>query len=184
MLVGDARFIPDNYPTLSANDWFMDGVTLPALIPDGRPDLTQRYGVKGVTRVAGAGRPRDIAIMTAAYLGVLKKLKSSSDGSYLVNFYDVSDPLMIIHYDDYGFPLALSTAYAIGDIIHPTTPNGYRYICTTAGTSGNSSPTEPWSTTTSLISGSAIFTPVPVYAAETLLVQPHMYDFLTGLPVE
>lgn len=33
-----------------------------------------------------------------------------------------------------------STAYSLGDIILPTTPNGYRYICTTAGTSAGSEP--------------------------------------------
>lgn len=36
-----------------------------------------------------------------------------------------------------------STAYAIGDVVQPTTPNGRRYRCTTAGTSDASEPTWP-----------------------------------------
>ena len=36
-----------------------------------------------------------------------------------------------------------STAYALRDQVIPTTPNGYQYICTTAGTSGASEPTWP-----------------------------------------
>lgn len=36
---------------------------------------------------------------------------------------------------------ANSTAYALGASIIPATPNGYRYECTTAGTSGGSIPT-------------------------------------------
>jgi hypothetical protein len=41
---------------------------------------------------------------------------------------------------------AAATAYVLGDIVEPTTPNTYRYKCTTAGTSHAS--TEPtWPTT-------------------------------------
>jgi hypothetical protein len=34
-----------------------------------------------------------------------------------------------------------STAYALNASIRPATPNGYRYVCTTAGTTGASAPT-------------------------------------------
>jgi len=36
-----------------------------------------------------------------------------------------------------------STAYSLGDYVLPTTPNGYYYKCTTAGTSDSSEPTWP-----------------------------------------
>jgi len=39
-----------------------------------------------------------------------------------------------------------STAYTLGDIVKPTTPNGYTYRCTTAGTSHSAEPS-PWGTT-------------------------------------
>jgi len=38
---------------------------------------------------------------------------------------------------------AASTAYSLGDFVHATTFNGFRYECTTAGTSGASEPTWP-----------------------------------------
>lgn len=38
-----------------------------------------------------------------------------------------------------------STAYAVGDYVHPVTNNGYYYKCTTAGTSHSAEPT--WGTT-------------------------------------
>lgn len=38
-----------------------------------------------------------------------------------------------------------STAYVVGQVVHPVTLNGYFYKCTTAGTSGGSEPT--WGTT-------------------------------------
>jgi len=38
---------------------------------------------------------------------------------------------------------AASTAYSLGDYVHATTFNGFRYECTTAGTSGTGEPTWP-----------------------------------------
>lgn len=38
---------------------------------------------------------------------------------------------------------AATTAYIVGDVVEPTTPNTYRYTCTTAGTSDGSEPTWP-----------------------------------------
>lgn len=37
------------------------------------------------------------------------------------------------------------TAYSVGDTVEPTVQNGYRYVCTTAGTSGSGEPTWPTS---------------------------------------
>ena len=48
--------------------------------------------------------------------------------------------------DNAGIPAwAASTSYAVGDIVIPSTANGYTYECTTAGTSDSSEPT--WGTT-------------------------------------
>lgn len=41
-----------------------------------------------------------------------------------------------------------STAYAVDDLVQPTTPNGHFYKCTVAGTSGSSEPTWPTDGTT------------------------------------
>ena len=53
---------------------------------------------------------------------------------------------------------AASTAYSLGDIIIPTTANGYTYECTTAGTSDSSEPT--WGTTVggTTADGTAVWT--------------------------
>lgn len=51
-----------------------------------------------------------------------------------------------------------STAYSLGDSIIPTTPNGYRYECTVAGTSGGSEPTWGVILNGTTASGTATFT--------------------------
>lgn len=181
-LASSESLLPSSYPTLGS-DWVMNGISIPYLYSNGRTDLIIKYAVKGITRVGGNGKSRNISVFTAAYIGVLKKLKSNTDGSYLIDMADVYDPVYVMHYDDYGFPLFANSAYGIGTYIHPKTPNGYRYKCTTAGTSAGTLPTDPWPTSSNLISGTAIFSPEPVYAAETFLVSPHLYDFLTGQPV-
>lgn len=181
-LLTNSLYLPASYPTLGSY-WVMDSVSVPYLYPAGRTDLTIKYAIKGSVKVAGIAKKRKIAVMTSAYLGLLKKIDTADDGTYLIDMADVYDPVYVMHYDDYGFPLFANTAYALGGYIHPKTPNGYRYKCTTAGTSGASLPAEPWPTSSNLTAGTAIFSPEPVYKTETFLVSPHLYDFITGQPV-
>lgn len=174
---------PSIYSTLDYAKWVIDGIDIPSLIPYGRDDLTIGYVVKGVTKVGGIGKPRQLLAMSAAYLGVIKQLKTGEDGSYTLGLNDYYDPLLICHYDDYGYPFQPNTAKTLGARIHPAIPNGYAYECTSAGTTDNAAPTD-WPTTGTLTSGTAIFTPKPIYAPETLLVVPRLINLLTGEPVE
>ena len=81
----------------------------------------------------------------------IANIVSGVDGSYQLNCGYYSDHVYVIHSDDYGRKLTTSKAYGLDDYIHPITPNGYRYKCTTAGTSDTTLPTEPWSTTVNLV---------------------------------
>lgn len=49
-------------------------------------------------------------------------------------------------------------AYAVGDIVTPTTPNAHKYRVTTAGTSGASEPVFPTSSAATVTNGSVVFT--------------------------
>ena len=53
---------------------------------------------------------------------------------------------------------AASTAYALGDVVQPTTRNGYNYECTTAGTSGGSEPAWPTTPGNTVNDGAAVWT--------------------------
>lgn len=180
-LIGTNGFLPANYPTLSLTKWILDGVSLPRPVKNSRPELTQTFAIKGKTSVGGVGKKRRVRVLTAAYLGLLNDLESSSDGDYLINMGDVFDPVVVLHHDVYGFPFVASKQYSLGDVIHPKIPNGYAYDCTTSGVSSSTEPTT-WPTSGSLTTGAAIFTPRPIYKPESHLVQPVKIDLLTGLP--
>ena len=78
---------------------------------------------------------------------------------------------------------AASTDYSLGDMIVPTTPNGYNYECTTAGTSDSSEPT--WGTTVggTTADGSAVWTcrAQPVWTTKST---PVTIDFTKGNKVQ
>ena len=170
---------PTKYPALPATHWVLDGVSWPRTIPTGRPELTNGYVVKGKTKVGGIGKSRDVLAIIAASYVIYKKMKSSADGSYQITLGDVFDPLIIVHHDYYGYPFTASATYALGDVIHPKTPNGYRYVCTTAGVAGTTEPVI-WPTSGTLQSGAAIFTAEPVYKPESNLVSPAYVNLVTG----
>ena len=174
---------PTLYPALLSTDWVKDGASIPRLLHKINPAFTQSYVVKGVTKVAGQAKSRRCRLHSPVDFNQISSVLSGVDGSYLLKCGYYSDSVYVTHSDDYGYKLQVNKSYVIGDVVHPITPNGYRYKCTTAGTTSASFPMEPWSTSSNLVFGTAIFTPEPVYKAETFLVVPKLYDLLTGQPV-
>lgn len=174
---------PALYPALLDTDWVKDGASIPRLLHKINQAFTQSYVVKGITKVAGQAKSRRCRLHSPADFNQISSVLSGVDGSYLLKCGYYTDSVYVTHSDDYGSKLQISKSYLIGNIIHPITPNGYRYKCTTAGTSAAALPSEPWPTSSNLVSGTAIFTPEPVYKAETFLVVPKLYDLLTGQPV-
>ncbi len=65
----------------------------------------------------------------------------------------------------------VATVYALGDCVIPATPNGYRYRCTTAGTSHASvTPTYPTTVGGTVIDGTAVWTMVSSVHAVTEII--------------
>lgn len=177
------KFNKNNYPTLMEDKWIFDGISLPRPRPQSTADLTTRYAVKGQSKVGGNNRQRNLAVFTENGLRY-KVQDTKADGSFFLNLNDVSTPVIVLAYDDIGGKAAINTAYSLNQIIHPATPNGFRYRCTLAGNSGATIPPEPWSTTTALTIGAAKFTPEPVYEPKAhgpLL--PVLFNVVTEQPV-
>ncbi|MCR3972419.1 hypothetical protein NUK55_15055 [Aeromonas veronii] len=174
---------PNNYPSFAPDFWVFDGISLPRPRPQNTADLTTRYAIKGQSKVGGNNRLRNLAVFTENGLRY-KVQDTKADGSFFLNLNDVTTPVIILAYDDVGAKAVINTAYSLNQIIHPATPNGFRYRCTLAGNSGAIIPSEPWPTSAVLTIGAAKFTPEPVYEPKAhgpLL--PVLFNVITEQPV-
>jgi hypothetical protein len=182
-LAGADRFNPELMAGLVASgNWVLDGASIPRLKKHDVTSLTSAYVVKGVTKVGGNPKSRSIRAHGNLDMNMIAFANSKSNGEYLLNCGYYDDHVFVTHSDDYGKKFTAAKQYILGDVIHPKTPNGYRYICTTAGASSTAEPTS-WPTTGTLTSGSAIFTAQPVYKPETFIAVPVLIDLVTGNPV-
>lgn len=84
---------------------------------------------------------------------------------------------------DSGVPSwAASTAYQLNQYLTPTTPNGYTYVATTAGTSGTTQPTWPTTVGTTVTDGTAVWTTEPAWTIANLTVQNDTFSNTATAP--
>jgi len=178
------QFDPANYSELTAGMWVMDGASYPRPLSQDVSELTQGYVVKGVTTVDGVPASRRVRAHSPVDFNQIAQSMSAEDGSFLLNCIFYQDSVFVSGSDDYGSQLKAGTAYAVNAVVHPATPNGYRYVCTQAGTTDASLPAEPWDTEATLVSGTSQFAPLKVN--QPIIhgpIVPILIDLLTGEPV-
>ncbi|KMQ75307.1 discoidin domain-containing protein [Marinobacter subterrani] len=71
--------------------------------------------------------------------------------------------VFVVAFDDYGLDFAPDLNVAVGDRVHPTTPNGYVWECTSSGTLPTDEPTWIVDTETSQIYGTSSMIAKPFY---------------------
>ncbi|MFQ2403624.1 hypothetical protein ACK31G_01585 [Aeromonas caviae] len=175
---------PNRYPNYDPARWTIDGASPPRLLKQDVSHLRRGYLVKGQVKTGGSPKPRFVRALSVADFARINDTMAAADGSFSLPCGFYSDVVMVATYEPYGAPLVASKAYVLGEIIHPATPNGFRYLCTTAGNSGATLPPEPWSTTSPLTVGTALFTPDPVFQPQLHgPIKPVLCDLITGLPV-
>ncbi len=79
---------------------------------------------------------------------VLNTGRSGSDGTYTINVTPWTGEVMVYAVQEYGDAWAATTAVSEGSVVHPTSPNGYVFRATNAGTTGDTEPTWPAQATT------------------------------------
>jgi hypothetical protein len=90
-------------------------------------------------------------------------------GDYAIDVYPHTEEVLIYVSPEYGSVFTPSTFVGLDQIVHPTVPNRYVYVVTTAGTTGSTEPNFP---TEGLInSGSATFSTLSLH-------QPLMNGFI------
>ncbi|WP_323907885.1 hypothetical protein [Aeromonas veronii] len=180
------RFDPKYYPELVAKPetWIVDGASPPRLKRQNTSSLTIGYVVKGIVKVGGVTKNRFVRLLSMVDFYRINDGIAAADGTFTLQSGFYGDAVMVATYEPYGDLPAVNKGYVLGDIIHPVTPNGFRYLCTKAGNSGATLPPEPWSTSAALTIGAAIFTPDPVYQPQLHgPIKPVLVDLITGQPV-
>lgn len=120
--------------------------------------------IAGTVTIDGTAAVRDVIIISddkANGRTVLAEGSSAGDGSFDINYTDWGGAVIALAIDEYGIAFSPETALNSGEIVHPTSPNGYVYEVTAAGTTAASEPS--WPTSGSVQSGSATFNTKPYY---------------------
>lgn len=120
--------------------------------------------IAGTVTVDGVPASRDVLVISDNKSGgreVLASGTSAGDGTFEIQYTGWTGAVIALAMDEYGNAFVPSTPINLGNIVHPTTPNGYVYQVTVAGTTGSTEPV--WSTSSNVISGGVTFAPKPYY---------------------
>lgn len=119
--------------------------------------------IAGSIKISGAPVSRRIIVIrdVAGNCDVLAEGVSESDGSFDISYAGWGGRVIAMAVDNYGDDFSASRELSVGDVVHPTIPNGYIYNVTVAGITGASEPV--WATDSSITSGSVTLVPAPYY---------------------
>ncbi|MCH8530369.1 MAG: hypothetical protein LAT65_05915 [Saccharospirillum sp.] len=119
--------------------------------------------IAGTVQIDGTPAVRDVLVISneTGSRKVLAEAASEPDGTFDITYPNWIGAVIALALDNYGDPFAPETTLNQGAIIHPTTPNGYVFEATTAGTTGTEEPA--WNTGGNTQSGSVSFNARPYY---------------------
>jgi len=143
----------------------------------GGPASTQASKVSGTVQIDGTPAKRTVRAfgydptthdLNATTVNLSKSLgHATSDpdtGEYTIDLLAGYDKrVFVVAFDDYGADFTADMAVAVGDRIHPTTPNGHVFECTGVGTLPETEPTWVVDTETSQLYGTASMIARPFY---------------------
>ncbi|OZY84813.1 hypothetical protein CBP51_16765 [Cellvibrio mixtus] len=121
------------------------------------------YRVAGTVKINSVAAQRDLVIISDNPSGreIVGEGESAGDGTFDLTYTGWDGAVFVVAVDNYGADFIASAPLNAGAVIHPTTPNGYVYVVTEAGTTGASEPA--WITAGSVVSGSVTFAPREYY---------------------
>ena len=113
--------------------------------------------IAGTVKIDGVAAARDVVVIKDDPAGrqVIAEGTSAGDGTFDISYTDWTGPVIAIALDTYGQAWEAEAPLNAGTVVHPSTPNGYVYRVTSAGTTGATEPT--WSTSGSVTDGSVTY---------------------------
>src|SRR5690554_3091684 len=141
------------------------------------PPSTQAAKVSGIVQIDGTPAQRTVRAFgyaptvheidgnTISQSKSLGHATSDPDtGEYTINLLGGYDrQVFVVAFDDYGADFQPDLALAVGDRVHPTTPNGYVWECVGAGTLPSEEPAWIIDTETAQLYGTASMITRPFY---------------------
>src|SRR5690606_38876777 len=89
---------------------------------------------------------------------------ASNTGEYTIDLLaGYGNEIFVVAFDDYGKGFTGDMVVAVGERVHPTTPNGYVWECTSAGTLPNGEPSWIVDTESAQLYGTASMIARPFY---------------------
>lgn len=121
------------------------------------------YRVAGSVQINGTAAQRDLVVISddAGSRAIIGEGQSETDGTFDLTYTGWDGAVIVVALDEYGIAFPASSPLNLGTVVHPTTPNGYVYVVTEAGTTGATEPT--WATSGTVVSSSVTFAPQAYY---------------------
>lgn len=136
---------------------------------------SQLAGVSGTVTLDG--QPYESKVVAVRYASNINETRvfgsTTSDaatGNYSIVGLGVST-VMVFTIQDYGTPWSSTTSLSLGDVVHPTVPNGYVFRVTAVGTTGGTEPAWPATPSTEVTDGGVTYT-------SEILLQPEIQGYI------
>lgn len=143
-----------------------------ALIDTALGDTTSLSRVNGSVTLDGQPYQSDVVVTSVEENPrVLGKTTSDVTGDYSLDIEGYSGAVMVNTVQEYGDAWESQAELIVGDVVHPSTPNGYVFRVTIAGTTGITEPTWPEIPDASVTDGGV------TYSSEILL-QPEIQGYI------
>ena len=134
--------------------------------------LPVNFAVSGTVTLDGQPyASRVIVTSVADEPTVLATGVSDNEGNYSISVGDYQGSVMVHTLQDYGIPWPSATALSLGDVVHPTVPNGYVFRVTAVGTTGGTEPAWPVAPNTDVTDGGVTYT-------SEILLQPEIQGYI------
>lgn len=162
---GIEGFLPTLHPYKNTPPRFDTGGAIQASKVSG---IVQIDGTPAERTVRAFGYSPTVQDIDGESLNLSKSLgHATSDpetGEYTIDLLDGYDQrIFVVAFDDYGADFKPDLAVAVGDRVHPTTPNGHVWECTGSGTLPSEEPAWVIDTETDQLYGTASMIARPFY---------------------
>lgn len=127
------------------------------------PDWLERVitgRVAGVVTVRAIGQAREVLVLSAEPIDgqyrVLAEVSSSGDGAFAAQWPTYQDKVIVLGLSLFGEAWQANRIYQVGEVLSPTTWNGFVYLCEQPGTVGSQEPVWPLAEEAAVFVGTAV----------------------------